>query len=223
MVFVTGASGYLGTPLVTTLAERGHRIRALVRPSSVDKIRAPGVDIVAGDPLRGESFAHLVNGCDTFVHLVGTPKPAPWKSAQFQAVDLRSALAAIEAARAAQVRHFVYLSVAHPAPVMKAYIEVRVRCEQALAASRIKATVLRPWYVLGPGHWWPYALLPLYALGEVFPAVRAGARRLGLVRHAEMIAALVWAVENASDGWRTVDVPGIRACSSYLGGTTMSR
>ena len=65
---------------------------------------------------------------------------------------------------------------------MNAYIDVRIQCEHALAQTPMNATVLRPWYVLGPGHWWPCALLPFYALGEAFPATRTAARRLGLVR-----------------------------------------
>lgn len=211
MVFVTGGTGYLGSPLIAELARRGRRVRTLVRPGSAGKIRIPGVEVVTGDPLRAESFAHWVHGCETFVQLVGTPKPAPWKAAEFLAVDRPAAMAGIDAAHGAGVRHFVYLSVAHPAPVMKAYIEVRRHCEDALAASGMNATVLRPWYVLGPGHWWPYALLPFYALGESLPVTREGARRLGLVRHAEMVAALRWSVENPSEGWRILDVPAIRA------------
>jgi uncharacterized protein YbjT (DUF2867 family) len=108
------------------------------------------------------------------------------------------------------VRHFVYVSVAHPAPIMRAYIEVRMECEGSLAASGMAHTILRPWYVLGPGHLWPHALRPLYALGELVPAWREGARRLGLVTHAQMIAALEWAVENPPTAARVMGVPEIR-------------
>ena len=63
--------------------------------------------------------------------------------------------------RSAGVQHFVYISVAHPAPMMKAYIEVRSQCEAMIRQSGMNATILRPWYVLGPGHRWPYLLLPI--------------------------------------------------------------
>ena len=39
----------------------------------------------------------------------------------------------------------------------------------------------RPWYVLGPGHRWPYLLLPIYKFAELIPKTRKGALRLGLV------------------------------------------
>jgi hypothetical protein len=65
--------------------------------------------------------------------------------------------------------------------------------------------------VLGPGHRWPYVLVPAYRLAERIPRLREGARRLGLVTIGEMAGALVCAVEDPAAGVRIVDVPGIRA------------
>jgi len=74
----------------------------------------------------------------------------------------------------------------------------------------LSATILRPWYVLGPSHRWPVMLQPLYWLAEQFPGTREPARRLGLVTIDQMLAALVRAVENPLDGVRLVEVPQIR-------------
>jgi hypothetical protein len=74
-------------------------------------------------------------------------------------------------------------------------------------------TILRPWYVLGPGHRWPYLLLPMYWLMERIPATRASALSLGLVTLPQMLNALVAAVERPAQGTRIVDVPAIRAGS----------
>jgi uncharacterized protein YbjT (DUF2867 family) len=101
--------------------------------------------------------------------------PNPSKAAQFRSVDLASTTGAVQVALQAEVKHFVYVSVAHPAPMMKAYIEVRTECEDKIRESGMNATILRPWYVLGPGHRWPYALLPMYWLMELLPATREGA------------------------------------------------
>jgi hypothetical protein len=76
---------------------------------------------------------------------------------------------------------------------------------------RVKATILRPWYVLGPGHWWPLALEPVYAALERIPSTAESARRLGLVTIEQMIRALVAAVERPPRGVRVVEVEGIRA------------
>ena len=209
-VFVTGGTGYLGQPLVGQLLQRGHRVRALARRGSEHRL-PPGADVVTGDALDSTTWAEQLAPADTLVHLVGTPKPNPSKAEQFRQVDLASIRAAVAAATRAQVRHFVYVSVAQPAPVMKAYIEVRQQGEALIREAGLNATILRPWYVLGPGHWWPYALVPIYWVLSVVPSTAESARRLGLVTHRQMLAALVRAVEDPPTGVRILGVPEIRA------------
>ena len=208
-VFITGGTGYLGRALVGELLRRGHEVRALVRRGSEGRLPA-GCESVAGDPLDGASFAGAVKPSDTFVQLVGVPRPSPAKARQFREIDLVSGQASVSAARAAGVEHFVYVSVAQPAPVMKAYQEVRAEVESLLRESGMRATVLRPWYVLGPGHRWLYLLLPFYWVTERLPQTRETARRLGFVTHAQMVAALVRAVEDPAADFRVVTVPQIK-------------
>jgi uncharacterized protein YbjT (DUF2867 family) len=207
-VFVTGGTGYLGRPLIEQLLARGHRVRALSRRASRDGL-PEGAERITGNALDASTYAESVAPADTFVHLVGTPRPNPSKAKQFEEVDLASIRAAVAAAQRAGVRHFIYVSVAHPAPVMQAYIAVRQQGEVLIRHSGMAATILRPWYVLGPGHWWPYALVPLYRLLRWIPATAVGARRLGLVRQDQMIAALVYAVEHPAPALTILGVPEI--------------
>jgi uncharacterized protein YbjT (DUF2867 family) len=208
-VFVTGASGYMGRCLAPELIRRDHQMTALVRQGSERKAPA-GCDVVVGDALDAASYRERVpKGC-VFVHLVGVAHPSPTKGAEFRAIDLVSIRAAVDAAKFAEVRHFVYVSVAHPAPVMKDYIAVRTEGEALIRSAGLNATILRPWYVLGPGHWWPVALKPVYWLMEQLPSSRESARRLGLVTLAQMVNALANAVDRPGDGVRVVDVPGIK-------------
>ena len=74
---------------------------------------------------------------------------------------------------------------------MRAYVEARAKGEAAIMEARLAATMLRLWYVLGPEHWWPIALKPIYWLAECLPATREAARRMGLVTLTQMVAALV--------------------------------
>ena len=209
-MFITGGTGYLGSSLIPVLLERGHRVRALVRPNSQGKVTA-GCEVVSGDPLDANSYRNLIRPADTFIHLVGVPRPSPSKGEQFRAVDLRSAREAISVAAELGVHHFIYLSAAHPAPMMKAYIAVRTECERMIHQQGLNSTILRPWYVLGPGHRWPYAMLPFYKLMEWLPFTHDAAQRLGLVTLEQMILALVEAVETPALGVRIMEVPEIRA------------
>ncbi len=144
------------------------------------------------------------------MHLVGTPRPSPAKARQFREVDLVSIRESVAAAVEARVRHFVYVSVAHPAPIMRAYIEVRAEGERLIREAGLSATILRPWYILGPGHRWPLVLMPAYWLLERIESTRDSVQRLGLVTIDQMIGTLVAAVENPAEDVRVVGVADIR-------------
>lgn len=210
-VLITGGTGFIGTRLIPALIGREHSVRALVRPQSAARLPARAI-AVRGNALDAASVAAALNPDDTLVHLVGTPHPNPSKADEFERVDLASIRASVAAAADRRIPHLVYVSVAHPAPAMHAYIAARVAGEAAIADAGITATILRPWYVLGPGHWWPIVLTPCYAIGELLPATRESARRLGLVSIAQMVRALVQAVESPPPAYtqRIVEVPNIR-------------
>lgn len=208
-VFISGSTGYMGRPLAEALAARGHTVLALVRSGA--QPRAPrGSTPVPGDALHPETYLKAIPAGAVFVQLVGTRHPSPFKAASFQEIDRPAGLGSVRAAQSAGVSHFVYLSVAQPAPVMRAYIEVRAEVENAIRAANLPATILRPWYVLGPGHRWAAALAPFYAFFKLIPWTRESAIRLGLVSLQQMQIALINAVERPADGVRVWDVAKIR-------------
>jgi uncharacterized protein YbjT (DUF2867 family) len=213
-VFITGGTGYIGSHLIPALLERNHRVRVLIRHGSKSKLPA-ACEVVSGNALDANSYRQLIRPADTFIHLVGTPHlSSPLSRAQnreFRDLDLASASSAISACAEVGMRHFIYLSVAQPAPIMKDYIAVRAECEQMIQKRHLNSTILRPWYVLGPGHRWPCALLPFYKLCEWLPFTHAAALRLGLVTLDQLILTMVEAVEAPPQGVRVVGVPEIRS------------
>jgi uncharacterized protein YbjT (DUF2867 family) len=214
-VFVTGGTGYMGRRLIPLLQRRSHKVTAVAREGSQGKLPA-GCEAIVADVLDRTTWQSHLRPLHTLVHLVGVAHPSPSKTLEFVDIDLRSAREAIRAAQDERVDQFVYVSVAQPAPAMKSYVAVRAACESAIREAGLNATVLRPWYVLGPGHWWPLALVPFYKLAEMLPPTAEGAKRLGLVSLSEMTAALANAVENPAAGMKIVDVPAIRAIAKVF-------
>jgi uncharacterized protein YbjT (DUF2867 family) len=216
-VFITGGTGYIGSRLIPILIERGHRVRALIRPGSAANL--PGAcEVVSGDACDANSYRQLIRPADTFIHLFGVSHPFSAKAGESRAIDLASARGAVDACSETGVRHLIYISIAHPCPiaVMKDHIEVRTECELIIRQRRLNSTILRPWYVLGPGRRWPYALLPFYKLCEWLPFTRAAALRLGLVTLDQLLLALVEAVESPVQGTVIAEVPKIRSAGLQL-------
>jgi nucleoside-diphosphate-sugar epimerase len=218
-VFIAGATGYLGTRLAEQLHAAGLSVTGLCRPNSIQKLPS-GVKAAPGNALDPSTFRDAVPEQAIFVHLVGAAHPAPWKKAQFHAIDLKSLQASLQAATERNVSRFVFVSVAHPAPIMHDYIEVRMECERLIRASGLRHAILRPWYVLGPGHRWPVILKPFYALAKRMEKHRRTAERLGLVTVKEMVGALREAVTTNVPGNLVLEVPGIREWGNQNQATT---
>jgi dihydroflavonol-4-reductase len=70
--FLTGATGFLGRHLVRLIAERGDRLRALVREGTDDSfLRSYGVEVVRGSLLDVDAARKAVAGCELVFHLAG--------------------------------------------------------------------------------------------------------------------------------------------------------
>src|SRR5579885_2602476 len=97
-VFVTGGTGYMGRRLTPHLLNDGYEVRALARPGSEKKLPA-GCSVVLGDALDSRSYLEQISPAHTLIHLIGVSHPNPSKAAEFRAVDLVAAKAAITAAQ----------------------------------------------------------------------------------------------------------------------------
>jgi nucleoside-diphosphate-sugar epimerase len=210
-ILITGGTGYIGQHLIPLLLDRGHRVRVLARRQSLDRVPS-GAAGVEGDALNAESVASALRPGDTVIHLVGTPHPSPSKADQFDKVDLVSIRSTVNAARKVGIGHLVYVSVAQPAPTMQDYLWVRLLGETMIREAGLTASILRPWNVLRPGHWWPKLLRPLYKLANQVPSLQPMVERLGLLNIEQLMTAMAYAVENPphSGQRRIYDVPAIR-------------
>jgi uncharacterized protein YbjT (DUF2867 family) len=189
-VFITGGTGYIGKRLIKILLDEGFIVTALARPQSVQKLPVGCTPVIA-DPSDPSSYVNSIPANSIFVHLLGVSRPGPKKKLLFYSVDLASLKASVEAAKQANVKHFVYMSVAqYPTKVMADYQEARRQAEEAIIKSGIVSTFIRPWYIVGPGHYWPLLFTPVFKLLEVIPSTAIQARSLALVSLKQMLFTL---------------------------------
>ncbi len=212
-VLVTGSTGFIGRALCEQLLERGHEVRALARPGSESKVIS-GCRMVSADPFNASQWQTACEGVAALVHLIGVHHPSPLKNRQFQSVDGGAFDAALSAASATGIPHFVFVSVAQPLPIMRTYQRVRAQAESKLRASGLAATVLRPAYVLGPGRRWPLLVQPVQALMRLCPWTRDLAIRSTFIDVAVFARALTLAVETPPHDFRVWEAPQIMASGS---------
>jgi uncharacterized protein YbjT (DUF2867 family) len=210
-VFVAGGTGYIGKRLIKILLNEGCEVTALAREQSVKKL-PEGCKVVIGTPFDASSYAGSIPEDSVFVHLVGVAHPGPKKKEQFYSIDLASLKVSLEAAKQAKVKHFVYISVAQlPTEVMRDYQEARRRGEEAILASGLTCTFIRPWYVVGPGHYWPLLFLPVFKLLEVIPKTSEKAKALALVSLRQMLHTLyVTIINSPKEINNIVEIPDIK-------------
>jgi len=105
---VTGASGFLGWHVTRLLVERGHRVRALVRPAS--KIRELDVEQVTGDLRDACSLERAVAGCGMVFHVAADYRLWAADESELYGSNVDGTRYLMEAARKAGVERVVYTS-----------------------------------------------------------------------------------------------------------------
>lgn len=105
-IFVTGATGYIGRPLISSLIEANHKIFALVRDTEkAHDLQMQGASLIQGDIFQVDALAPAE--IDAVVHLAFSLFP---KSDKRTNVD--GSLHVISAARKRRIRRFIYISSA---------------------------------------------------------------------------------------------------------------
>lgn len=113
-VLVTGGAGFIGRHLVTELWTLGARVRVLVQPGRPAPLDWAGVELVTGDLADAASLARACVGVDTIFHAAGFAHAdaanTPDFAARHWAVNAEGTFRLLEAATAAGVKRFVFLS-----------------------------------------------------------------------------------------------------------------
>jgi dihydroflavonol-4-reductase len=105
---ITGASGFVGWHVARLLAERGHKVRALVRPGS--RLRELDAEPVTGDLRDRASLDRAAEGCGLVFHVAADYRLWARDEAQMFQSNVEGTRNLLAAARAAGVERIVYTS-----------------------------------------------------------------------------------------------------------------
>ena len=157
MILVAGGTGFVGSGIVRELARRGKPLRVMSREIERAARRFTGleVQVVAGDVRDPESLPQAVEGAETVIGCVqfpNSPIENPRRGLTFEEIDERGTVRLVEAARAAGVQRYIYLSGAGAsldAPYH--WFRAKGRAEAAVRGSGITHVIFRPSWIYGPG------------------------------------------------------------------------
>lgn len=223
-VFLAGATGAIGRPLVARLLAEGHEVVGTTRdPARADALRARGVEPVVLDAFDAGAVRAAVTAArpEVVVHQLTTLPQDPTPRNMSAAVEANARLrretvpAFVDAARAAGARRVIAQSISFVTkpdgrpvhdedaplwadePSQKLNVEGVLALEAAVRGARdLEGVVMRYGFFYGPGTW--YA--PDGALGKMirkrrYPVIGSGEGRSSFVHVDDAVDATVRALD----------------------------
>lgn len=144
MILVVGATGSVGGKIARRLLSNGKSVRIVVRPGSdAQALVEAGAEPVRADLKDPSSLKAAVNGVDTVVTTANSAKRGGDDNPR--TVDLEGNASLIEAAKAAGVRRFVFLSaMGADAESPIEFIAAKGKTERRLRESGMDYTIIAP-------------------------------------------------------------------------------
>jgi dihydroflavonol-4-reductase len=110
-VFLTGATGFVGSHVAHELVKRGATVRALVRPTSnLGNLNGLAMDLVKGDLRRPESMRSAIAGCDAVIHVAADYRLWIRDPKELYAANVEGTWSLLRMAREAGAGRIVYTS-----------------------------------------------------------------------------------------------------------------
>lgn len=227
-VLVTGATGFLGGHLASTLASAGHAVRALVRPSKrADRLTDARIEIVEGELTNADDVKRAAEGCDRIFHLAAAFRNIAYSDEHYWRVNVGGTLNVLAAARAHGCERLVHCStggvhghIDRP-PADETYrfkpgdIYQRTKLEAELAAAAaakdgLPVSIVRPGAIYGEGD---MRFLRLFQAIQQkrFAMVGSGETRLHMVYVDDMVQGLLLAGSHPDACGQTFIIAGAEA------------
>lgn len=151
-IFLTGATGYIGRPIVQRLLQSGHEVRILVRPDSKRNWNHPKLTIIHGDLFDTTSLLIGMEGVDAVIHLVGIIREQPRLQITMQRIHVDGTENVVQCALRSKIQRFIHMSALGAKPdTMSPYHLSKWKAEQIVRQSGITYTIFQPSVIFGKG------------------------------------------------------------------------
>jgi uncharacterized protein YbjT (DUF2867 family) len=148
LIFIAGATGYIGGRLLTVLETKGYRVRCLARQPEYLRPRiGSGTQVVPGDVFAPETLDAALSGVDQAYYLVHSMGSGD----SFEERDRIGARNFAASARRAGVRRIIYLGGLGGGDALSSHLRSRQEIGNILRESGVPVIELRASIVIGSG------------------------------------------------------------------------
>lgn len=212
MILIVGATGLLGGEICRLLSEDGRRVRALVRGTAaeakVTRLKSLGVDLAGGDLKSRRSLEGACAGIQVVISTASSTLSRQ-EGDSIESVDHHGQLNLIEAAEAAGVKHFIFVSFP-PSPMESPLQSAKREAEDRLRKSRMTHTILQPTVFMEV---WLSPALGFDLAGSKARIFGTGRNALSWVSFQDVAKLAVAAIDNPRAVNVTVEIGGPEALS----------
>lgn len=207
-ILILGAYGLIGSSVTAHLLARGHRIIGLGRTPPRATLHGPKLNWHTADIgllTQPDDWTPFLDGCDVIVNCAGALQDGARDDVA--AVQQRAMIALFEAARQARIRRFVQISAPGASTSSStAFSRTKAIADDALSASGLDWTILRPGLVIAPHSYGGSALLRALAVLPGIAPVIPLETRVQTVHVADVANAVARAVEEGLGSRQILDL-----------------
>jgi NADH dehydrogenase len=213
MLLVVGATGDLGTAICRRLRDKGLTVRGLARttsdPARVSYLRRLGVETARGDLKDRATLEAACQGVETVI-MTASIAQSTQPDDTIQKVDQAGQVNLVDAAQAAGVRRFIYISYSKRMNTASPLTAARRTVEQRLMRSGLTYTILRPSFFMEV---WLSPLVGFDYLHAKATIYGCGSNKLSWISRGDVAAFTVAALDNPAARNAILELGGPEALS----------
>jgi NADH dehydrogenase len=208
MIFLTGATGFVGSNLLRDLLKDGYKVTCLIRDRNRGrKIEEIGASVCIGDILNIDSLIKGMEGADTVIHLVGIIYER--KESTFYKIHYEGTKNIIDAMKSLSINRYIHMSALGTRKNAKSnYHRTKFLAEEYVRNSGVNYTIFRPSIIYGEGDQFINMLVKMVKFLPIIPIIGSGKNLLQPININNISQYFIGAIGNKKTNSKTYEIGG---------------